>query len=459
MEPDCVVDVSDTKWSELRKLWQAAFPICMVQVGLMAMGAVDTAIVGRVSKEALGSIALGSWYKLFWVTLGQGCLMSLDGLVSKAVGACDADGVGSSLLKGLLLAFIYSVPLTPLLLLCAPALRLLGQPAILIPLASRYCAVQTLAILPTLLFVVLRQTCQSLGEVRPLLLCVVVANVCNVFLDVALVWGMPMFGIPAIGPMGSAWATLCCTWVLLAMLLATGRRTITPYLMRPKVRHSLRVRPLARLALLGVPVGLHQMTEFAAFALMIVLIGQLGVVAVAAHNIAMSVSGITWNVSLGISSAAAVRTGRAVGRRDPAAVRRASGVSIVSGGVLMGAVGLIMALFPARIAALWTSDPSVLAQVTLLLPVAGAFQVFDSTQTIAAGVLRGLLDTNGLLPASLVGYWVIGTPFSILLSRTFGLGAAGVWWGMVAGLGAASALLQMRVLRRMRCAEQICRPS
>jgi len=189
-----------------------------------------------------------------------------------------------------------------------------------------------------------------------------------------------------------------------------------------------------------------------------VIIGRFGVVPVAAHQVAMSIASTTWNVSLGIAAAAAVRCGLAVGRRDPQGVQRASGLSVTLGGGIMGIFGIVMLAIPSQLARCFTSDPEVVALATRLLPIAGLFQVFDGVQTVSAGVLRGLLDTSALLFAALVGYWLIGTPTSVWLGCVRGLGPEGVWWGMIAGLFSASAILAFRVVRCMRKAGEICAP-
>mmetsp|Transcript_39051 Transcript_39051/g.125543 ORF Transcript_39051/g.125543 Transcript_39051/m.125543 type:complete len:524 (-) Transcript_39051:218-1789(-) len=441
---------------ELVALARLALPIGIVQLGMVAMGTVDTVMVGRVSADALASVALGNWWKLFWVVLGQGFLMALDGMVSKAAGAGDDDGVGAALVNGLVLSVAYSVILSPMLLVCGPCLRALGQPASLLPLASDYSIVQILAVLPTLAFVVLRQTFQAIGMLRPVIFSVLVANLVNVFLNFSLIWGMPRLGIPALGPLGSGWATVLCSWLMLAALAGAGRNVLMPLLNRPKAPRSAVFRNLASLVRLGVPVGLHQVTEFAAFATMMLLVGQFGVVQVAAHQVAMSIASISWNVSLGLSAAAAVRAGQAVGRRDPAGLRRACLVSAALGAIIMGGASVLLFAMPSRLASWFTSDQAVIAQAASLLPIAGLFQVFDGAQTISAGVLRGMLDTGMLFWAAMFGYWAVGTPISFLLSRVLGLGAPGVWWGMVGGLFVASSLLQFRVLHCMRRANQIC---
>jgi len=443
--------------AELRALLLAALPIGAVQIGLVSMGTVDTLMVGRLSAEALGGVALGNWWKIAWLTLGQGSLMVLDGVISEAIGARDNEAIGSNLVRGMVLALIYSILLAPTFLGCAVSLGLLGQPSSLLPLAGQYATVQIMSILPTLGFVVMRSAFQAVGSLRPVLLSVILANLLNPFLNYALIWGLPRFGIPAMGAIGSAWATVLCSWVLFLALPLLGRRVISQYIPdRSGARDCIKLRPMLRLAALGLPVGLHQFTESVAFAVMMLLVGAFGVTAVASHQVAISMASIPWNVALGISAAAAVRVGRAVGRKDPDAVRRACRISVSTGAGMMVGWSALMIFWPTTLARVWSSDPGVVAMAASLLPIAGAFGISDGVQTVASGVLRGLLDTRGLVTAALLGYWAVGTPASLLLSHTLGFGAKGVWWGMVLGLSCTAGLVLARVRRNMKNANKLC---
>jgi len=460
-EGEETLGVGARSWpGEAQALARLALPLIAVQLGLVGMGSVDVAMVGRVSAEALAGLSLGNQYKIFVLSLGFGALTALEGVVSQSTGANDRRGAGAALIQGMALAVVYSLVLAPLLApaLSMPLWALLGQPAHLLPMATRYAELQALAVLPTLVFIVLRISLQVQDRVRPILAGVLLANLLNIPLNAALIFGVPTLGIPALGPIGSAWATVACSWIMPLVVALLGREQLRTFATREAFARAKERwwASLAGLVRLGLPVGLHQQMEVAAFSIMLVLMGLFGAETLAAHSVAMSVAVLTWNLAVGIGAAAAIRAGKALGRGDAQATARVSVVALALITLVMAAITLALCTCPQQIGSVWTSDTATLAQAVVLLPVAGMFQVSDGLHTVAAGILRGLSDTRWLLVAGVIGYFVVGLPASLIFSRALGLGAPGVWLGMVAGLSTAALLLVLRlsaVLRKQRKTE------
>jgi MATE family multidrug resistance protein len=190
------------------------------------------------------------------------------------------------------------------------------------------------------------------------------------------------------------------------------------------------------------------MLEGGAFNIMALLMGWLGVVQVAAHQIALNLASLVFMVPLGVSSAAAVIVGHAVGRGDPDGVRRSTVASLVVGAGFMLVTGLLFILLPGPFAGLYTTDAMVFALAALLLPIAGVFAVFDGLQVVAIGLLRGLGDTRMPMISNIVGFWCIGMPISLWLGFGLGYGAQGLWWGLVVGLVIVAVFLILRVRQR-----------
>jgi MATE family multidrug resistance protein len=197
--------------------------------------------------------------------------------------------------------------------------------------------------------------------------------------------------------------------------------------------------------LLGLPIGFQQFLEYSAFAAVGLLMGTFGAKQVASHQIALNLAALTFMVPLGVSAAAAVRVGHAVGSGDLGRARLAARLSYLLGGGFMTATALLFLTLPAPLAALYTPDSSLIAIAATLIPVAGVFQVVDGMQAVGAGVLRGLGDTRLPLLAMLSGYWVIGVPVSLWLGFKTAMGPEGLWWGFVAGLGSVALFLLWRV--------------
>lgn len=430
--------------SDLRVLIALATPVVAVQVGMMLMGVVDTLMVGRLSPEALAAVALGNLYGMAVLLLAQGILLAIDPLVAQSVGAEDHRAIARSLQRALVLAGLLTVPVSGFMLFGGPVLELVRQPPAVVPLADTYARLLIPGVFPFLAFGVGRQTLQALGRLRPIVLTILAANAVNVVLNWALIFGR--LGFPAMGVAGSSIATSASRWFMAAALLALAWKDLRGYL-RPWLRESLDRGALVRMVRLGLPIGLQFELEFSAFGGVALLAGSLGTVPVASHQIAINLASLTYMVPLGISAAAAVLVGRAVGRGRPDEARRQGVAALATGAGFMTATAVLFLAAPSLLARLYSPDPGVLALAAALIPLAGLFQVFDGIQVTAIGVLRGVGDTRTPFVVTLMGYWLVGMPLGLLLGLRGGLGAVGLWWGLVSGLAAVALILIYRVRR------------
>jgi len=397
-----------------------ALPVVVVQVGMMLIGVVDTMVVGRLSSEALAAVALGHVMLMAVYSFGIGLLLALDPLVAQAVGAGDEVAVRRSVQRGMILAVALMVPTTLILMPVETALTILRQPPETVPLAAAYVRICIPGLLPFYAFFVLRQSLQAIGRLRPIVITIVAVNLFNLVADWALVFGAGP--IPQLGPIGSAWATTAARTLLFLVLLIAARKELAPFLGRFD-RAVLRLQPLWRMVRLGTPIGFQVQLELVAFAVIALLMGGLGTVQM---------------------------VGRAIGAGDGDGARRAA-----SAGLLIGAgfMSLMAALFigaPRLLATAYTSVEEVVVLAALLIPIAGYFQIFDGLQVVSAGVLRGAGDTRAPLFVNIVGFWFIGLPTSLVLAFKLGYGPAGLWWGLVVGLGAVAAFLLTRVTWKFR---------
>jgi MATE family multidrug resistance protein len=432
---------------ELGSLIQLALPIVAVQVGLMFMGVVDTLMVGRVSAAALAAVALGNLYFFFIAIFGMGTLFGLDAIVSQAVGAGDDRAIARAMQRGFLVALVLSlVSLVPLLLV-EPVIQLLQQPPDVIPLAAGYVHAATPGLLAFFAFIVLRQTLQAMDRVRPIVLAIVVANLVNAALNWLLVFGHG--GLPALGPIGTGWASTISRWTMLVLLAAITFPRLRPYL-RPAGRVVLKPRPLWRMLRLGAPIGAQFQLEMGAFAAVALIMGWLGTAQMAGHQVAINLASLTFMVPVGIAQAGAVRVGQAVGRGDPAGARMAVKSALLSGTVFMSFTAILFLTLPGPLTALYTDEPEVVVVAVALIPIAGVFQVFDGLQAVAAGVLRGIADTTAPFIANLLAFWAVGIPLGLWLGFGTDAGPVGLWWGLVVGLGLVALFLVARVRVRMR---------
>jgi multidrug resistance protein, MATE family len=435
--------------SEFASLIRLALPVVVVQVGLMSMGVVDTMMVGRLSPVALGASALGNLFFFTVVVVGMGTLMALDPVVAQAVGAGDEAAVARGLQRGLLIAGILTVPSVLGLALVGPFLQATGQPRELIAPAVRYIWIGMPGMLPFYVFIVFRQTLQALHRTAPILWTTIGANLLNAGLNYTFIFGH--FGAPPLGLSGSALATMISRWAMALALLAAGWGDLHHRLI-PWRSDAADRRALGRMFRLGLPLGGQQWLEYGIFALVGVLMGRIGTIAVAGHQIALNLAAIVFMVPAGIASAAAVQVGRAIGAGDQARAQRAAHGSLLLGVGFMAATATLFVTVPGFLAALYTPDAAVLRVAAPLIVLAGFFAVFDGLQVVTLGVLRGIGDTHAPALISALGYWLIGLPVSLLLGFRMGLGPPGLWWGLVIGLAVTAAILFLRMRRRFRSA-------
>ncbi len=428
--------------ADLGALLRLALPVAMVTVSTMTMGVVDTIMVGRVSPTDLAAVALGHLYFFGVVVFGMGALSALDPVISQAVGAGDRDAVARGMQRGGVLALALTGFASLLLVPAGPVLRLLGQPDDVVPVAGAYALVSIPGVFPFYAFHVLRLSLQAMARVGPVLVTVVAANVVNVFANWVFIYGN--LGFPAMGAVGSGWATSLSRWFMLLTLLAVAWPLLCGSL-RPLRPEALAREPLRRLLRLGAPIGGQSVLEFGVFGATGLLVGLMGTVAMASHQVAMNLSSLTFMVPLGIAQAGAVLVGQAVGKGDAAQARRAVGSSLLVGVGFMSLTATLFLTMPAFFAGIYSADAPVVALAAVLIPVAGVFQVFDGTQVVALGVLRGVGDTRVPMVINVVGFWFVGLPVSAVLGFQFGLGPRGVWAGLAVGLAMVALLLLTRV--------------
>jgi len=417
--------------SELPATLRLALPLVMAELGWMSMAIVDTMMVGRLpnSAESIGAVSVSS--NLFHVLafFGAGILIGLDTLVSQAFGAGRREDCHRSLVNSIYL----SIAMTPVLIaplwLMRPLLAALHVEPRVAALSIPYTRALAWGLLPLLLYFALRRCMQAMNMVRPVTFALITANVVNLAGNWILIYGK--FGAPAMGLVGSGWSTAIArvymALVLVVYLLWYDRKHRMELLKTPVEIDLGRIR---RMLALGFPAAMQMTLEIAVFALVTALIGRLGAVALASHQIALNTVALTYMVPLGVSSAAAVRVGQAIGRKDIPGAVNAGGTAITLGAAFMSAAGVVLLIFPRWIARMYSPDPLVIQSTVSLLAAGAAFQLFDGIQTVATGALRGTGDTRTPMLCHFTAYWLLGLPLGYYLCFRSGWGALGLWVGL-----------------------------
>jgi MATE family multidrug resistance protein len=437
---------SATPWrDEIRAQWRLALPVIAIQLGLMAMGLVDSAFMGRVSAVEFAGTTHGNGLTFTIIGFAMGTLVALDPIISQAYGARDHPAIARGLQRGLVLSLILSVPVGLAIWPAHAVLTFLGQPEEVVPIAAAYSRVAIVGVPPFLIFVAVRQTLQAMHVLRPLLLTILAVNVLNVGLDWVLIFGN--LGFPAMGAVGSSWATATSRWAMAIGILVVAWPALGRYL-RDFQPRALRLAGMLRTLRVGLPIGVSFFFELGAFTSIALLMGLIDKTAVAGHQVALRLAALAFMVPLGISMAASIRVGNEIGAGRPHHARRAAYVAIASGAGFMGCAALVFWAFPAPLARVFTDLPDVLAIAIVLIPLAAAFQVFDGIQGVAAGVLRGTADTTVPAAIAFAGFWVVGMPLAWYVGIHRGGGPTGLWWALVTAIGVVAAVLLWRVHAR-----------
>lgn len=438
----------DTPWrTEIRAQVRLAVPVVLVNLGMMLLGVVDTAMVGHYGSADQAAVAAGHGISFLLLALGMGVLMALDPIVAQAVGAGDAPGIRRAVQRSLVLASLMSLPLMALHVPAEAYLRALSQPESVVPTARNYVHTLTFGVPAFLGFVALRQTLQAMGSIRPLLFAMAATNLLNAALNAMLIYGVG--GGPALGAVGCGWATSMSRWFMLGAVTFASWPQLGPMLRRFEPA-AFDGRALWRMFLVGTPIAAQLLCEIGAFNAVTFAMGALGEIPQAANAVVLTLVSLSFMVPLGIAMAGAVRVGQGVGRGDMDEARRAGTVALCGAVVVMSFSALVMFTFPGPLGRVFTDDAAVLAVFLTIIPFAAAFQVFDGVQVVAMGVLRGLADVRVPALWNLVAYWVIAMPLGLLLTFRYDWAQQGVWTGLMTGLGIASVALTLRVRSQMR---------
>jgi MATE family multidrug resistance protein len=448
---------------ELSAQIRLAAPLAALQFGLVLMGAVDTALLGRYSSEALAGSGIGNSLVFGISCVGMGILMGLDTLVPQALGAGEPARARALLRDGMRVAIIVGLPATLLVMASPMVLSLTDVDPAVEREATIYVWARAIGVVPFLLQVALRSYLSAHSVTRPLVIAVVVGNVVNLIAGYYLIFGVPALGIPPMGVIGAALATSAAQ-ILNLVLFAVAVRGLhrdgrAPATAKPEppynvgagdtpVSHALdRETGIRKIFRIGTPVGLQLLAEVGAFALTNVLAAHIHKIQVAAHNVAIMLASFTFSMAVGVGAATSIRVGHAIGRGDTPAARRAGTIGLGLGGVVMSISALVFVAIPGTLAWIFTDDPAVVATAIPLIQVAAIFQLSDGAQAVGAGALRGAGDTRATFIANVVGHYGIGLGISLSLAFGAGLGAVGLWWGLSAGLTVTAIVLIARFRR------------
>lgn len=432
--------------AEVRALLGIGAPLIAAQLAQMGMGFIDTVMMGRVGAVELAGVAIGAglWHTLF--LFGLGILMALSPSVAQLYGGGRCREIAPLVQQALWLSLLLGALGFFGLREVGSLLDWFGIAAPIQQVITEYLSALAWGMWLIFPAMSLRLFSEGIARTAPVLLVSLSALAVNALANYALIFGH--WGFPALGAAGCGFATALSMGVLLIGMIVVLR--VDPHYRVFAIgwRWELpRWFALRSLLVIGLPIGVGLFLETAVFAAVALLLGSLGSVAAAAHQIALNVAGLSFMIPLGLSMATTVRVGQALGRGDSAAVRFSGWVGISLGGLFMSIMAVLIFSGCQRIAGFYTDDVVVAQVAAQLLQLAALFQISDGLQVGALGALRGLQDTRIPMWIVLVAYWVIAFPLAWQLGIAQGLGATGPWIGLIAGLTVAAVLLNTRFWR------------
>jgi len=441
-------------WQQTRRSLSLAVPIVVGLLVQQLIHSIDLLMLGRIGYTAIAAATLGGTAVMVPLVLGFGICTAMQVLVAQAKGRENLLEGGDILRQGLQTAAAYGLLAGLALAVLAPRVGLLGAEAEVNRLAQAYIVLVGWSILPTILAVSIKNYCESMGFPWLPLGVLLASLLVNTLLNWIFIFGA--LGAPRLEVAGAGLATLLSRIFQLAALgFIVLRSPRFPLGWRARSFLRLELARLRALLAVAVPASLQILFEVGLFVFAAVMMGWLGTAPLAAHGVTIQVAALAFMVPLGISFATSIRVGNALGRGDLPGVR-----AVIANNLLLslGFTGLYaVAVIAARgsIPELFDVDEAQTRALTSrLLVIAGLFAVFDGVQVVTLGALRGLLDVR--VPMFLVGiaYWGIGLGTAAVLGFAAGLGAAGIWLGLLAGLAGASLMLLLRLRRTLRSLER-----
>ena len=435
--------------SNYKSLLKLAIPIIIGQLGGIITGLADTIMVGQHSTQELAAASFVNNVLNAFIIFGTGFSFALTPLVGENLAKDKRYVVSAWLKNGIVANFILSIVIIGILTIIYFNVGHLGQPSELLPLIRPYYLISMVSVIFVMLANSFRQFVEGITDPSVSMWILILGNALNIFGNYVLIYGK--FGLPEMGLIGAGYSTLISRVFMFAMFVLV-------FLLRPSykvyrkgfMRMWVLPNRLMRVTKLGVPIALQQGLEAATFSLTAIMVGWLGSVELAAHQVVISISTISFTTYLGLGSATAIRTSFYKGAKDWQQVRKTTVAGIHLGIIVSTITCLVLFFLRNDISYIFSEDPKVSAIVVLLLPILMLYQYVDGAQIVLANALRGLSDVKSIMWISFVTNFLIAIPAGYLLGFPFGMGIRGIWLAYPIGFVFSVALLGIRARKLMR---------
>jgi MATE family multidrug resistance protein len=420
-----------------------AYPVIIGQLGIIMMGVVDSIMVGRLGPVPLAAASLANSLIFIILVVGIGSSVVVSPLVAISVGAKKYSECGVYFRQSLLVNLALSIVMVGVILVGIDFVGYLNQPTEVVQLAIIYMIIVGSSAIPLMIYQTYKQFIEGLSFTKPAMIITLAANLINAFVNWVLIFGN--LGFPKLGLAGAGWATFASRvfMALVIMLYVMRNKKYSQFDVSFHFR-SINIPIIKKILRLGLPSGFQYFFEVGAFSFAVIMIGWIGANELAAHQIAINLASISFMAVLGISQAASIRVGNALGEQNVAKIRSAGFTAIMLGVMLQCFSGIIFIAFNHLLPSFYIQDNQVIDIASKLIIIAALFQISDGIQGVGIGVLRGLTDIKGPTIITFIAYWVISLPVGYILGFNFKFGVYGVWVGLLVGLTVSAILLTLR---------------
>ncbi|MBK1790557.1 MATE family efflux transporter [Persicirhabdus sediminis] len=439
--------VGRSYWQEAKLTILLALPLIVGQIGQMLIGLADTIMIGKIGVVPLGASTFANTLLMVPLVSSMGLLAAVSIKVAQGRGRKDFAAVREAVRHGSWLACLYFALVFTVVMLLIPRLDLFDQPESVTAITPGYLKLVTWSLLPAMLALGWKYHGDALNHPWPSFWIFISGVFANIVLNWLLIYGN--WGFPELGLEGAGWATLISRiYTAVAVFIWINHAPSVKKWAPRKWLRAWHIDEFKSMLHLGVPVALFLMMEVGMFSAGALVIGSLGEVPLAAHQVALTCSGITFMVPLGISMAITVRTGEVTGSGEHQRLKK-----ILVSGWMFGLMSSFVSMAAFLLAGEWIAaqiveQREVIVLAASLLIVAGVFQIVDGMQVISAAALRGIADVK--IPAWMAGlsYWIIGVPVGAFLAKMTDFGAQGMWIGMASGLGVSAICQSVRAWKK-----------
>jgi MATE family multidrug resistance protein len=426
-----------------KAIYRLAGPVIIGQLGHIGMSVVDNMMVGAIGAGDLAAAALANSVFVLFLVVGLGVTFAISPLVSASLSTNEKATVEAILPNGFWLNMAVGLVLFLLMSLSILLLPLLGQNPEVTQKAESYLFILALSIVPLMAFQTFKQFIEGFQFMYPAMFITISANVINYAGNKIFIFGA--WHLPAYGLDGAGYSTLITRLAMAVAIILFVRRSRR---MRIVPLSLLRFKPdfrlIRRIFNIGIGSGFQYFFEVGCFTLAVVMVGWLGKIPQAAHQISLNLASVSYMFAIGLSAATAILIGKAYGRNDWHVVKSTGETGIMLGALNMAVFGVVFVVFNTSLPRLYINDPAVIEVASGLLLMAAVFQIFDGAQGVAIGVLRGITDVQIPTLITFVSYWPIALGAAYIGGFVLAFGALGIWFGLTLGLGVAAALLYWR---------------